>query len=233
MYFSPPLQPATLIRRYKRFLADVILHDGQEITIHTANTGAMTGCAETGMRIWLSHSDNPRRRYPYSWELSEIDKDVLVCVNTARANNLVAEAIESGVVGELQDFNRLRREVAFGQENSRVDLLLENSKTLCYVEVKNVTLAENGVAAFPDAPSRRGTKHLRELMYMASQGHRAVVFFCVARPDVKSLRPADEIDPHYGDTLRQAADHDVEILAYSATVTPRHVCLVRPLAVEL
>ncbi len=233
MIFSPPLQSATLIRRYKRFLADVTLDDGREITVHTANTGAMTGCAETGMRIWLSHSDNPRRRYPHSWELSEVDTDVLVCVNTARANALVAEAIEQGVINELQGFTHLRREVRFGQENSRVDLLLENSETRCYVEVKNVTLAENGVAAFPDAPSRRGVKHLRELIHMAAQGHRAVLFFCVARPDVERLRPAGEIDPSYGDTLRQAAGQGVEILAYAATVTPRQVRLVRPLTVEL
>ncbi|HHM04308.1 MAG TPA: DNA/RNA nuclease SfsA [Gammaproteobacteria bacterium] len=233
MIFHPPLQAATLLCRYRRFLADVRLEDGSTLTVHTANTGAMTGCAEPGMGVLLSESDNPRRKYRHSWELSEIAPGTWVSVNTARANALVAEAVAAGVMTELQGYDTLRREVRFGMENSRVDLLLERGGRRCYVEVKNVTLAGRGIAAFPDAVSARGARHLRELMHTVTAGHRAVLCFCVARGDVHAVRPADDIDPRYGATLRAAARAGVEVIAYRAAVSPREVRLAEALPVWL
>ena len=171
MEFKTPLIEATLLRRYKRFLADVCLGDGELITVHTANTGSMLGCAEPGSRVWLSRSESTTRKYPYSWEITETAAGVLVGVNTALPNALVREAIESGVIGELQGYDSLRGEVSFGSERSRIDWLLENGgKAACYVEVKNVTAAVADTAIFPDAVSARGAKHLRELMGVVAAG---------------------------------------------------------------
>ncbi len=234
MDFPEPLIAATLLRRYKRFLADVRLEDGEVITVHTANTGSMLGCAEAGSRVWLSRSDNAARKYPYSWEITETTAGVKVGINTALPNRLVREAIEGGVIGELQGYTTLRGEVPFGNERSRVDLLLEQEGgASCYVEVKNVTAAVGEVAIFPDAVSVRGAKHLRELAAMVAQGRRGVLCFCVQRGDVAAVRPADEIDAVYGETLREAASRGVEIIAYQAEVTPRAIRLRRPLPVVL
>lgn len=234
MQFSEPLIAATLLRRYKRFLADVSLLNGEVLTVHTANTGSMLGCAEPGSRVWLSRSANTARKYPYSWEITETGAGVLVGVNTALPNLLVKEAIAGGMIRELQGYDALRGEVPFGTERSRVDLLLErDGGASCYVEVKNVTAAEVGVAIFPDAVSTRGAKHLRELMGMVAAGQRGVLCFCVQRGDVAAVRPADEIDPVYGETLREAARRGVEIMAYQAEVTPTGIGLRRPLPVIL
>ena len=153
MKFSSPLIPATLIRRYKRFLADVILETGQQVTVHTPNTGTMLGCAEPGSRVWLQDSGNPARKYPLGWELSTAQVGTLIGVNTHLANQLVQEGIETGTIVELQGYASLRREVRYGDEGSRIDLLLQHAaRPACYVEVKNVTLLRDaGVAAFPDA----------------------------------------------------------------------------------
>ncbi len=234
MKFTPPLQPATLIRRYKRFLADVVLPNGDEITVHTPNTGAMTGCAEPGSTVFLRDVDNPKRKYRYSWEMTQNSQGVMVGVHTGITNTLVREAIEGGVVAELQGYATIRQEVKYGEEGSRIDLLLEghDDGRDCYVEIKNVTTCdESGFGYFPDAVSSRATKHLRELMGVVEQGGRGVIFFCVQRGDVQAVRPADEIDPLYGKTLRRALSAGVEALACRALVRPDGVTLNKPVAV--
>lgn len=233
MRFDGPLLEGRLIRRYQRFLADVELPDGSQITAHTANTGSMMGCCTPGSRVWLKDSGNPARKYRYGWELVETDPGVLVGINTALSNHLVQEAIEEGVVAELQGYADIRREVRYGDENSRIDLLLEGPDRQCYVEVKNVTLVEQGRALFPDAVSSRGSKHLRELAAMARQGARAVIFYCVQRCDAAAVSPADAIDPVYGATLREAVSGGVEALAYRATVETRGIRLATALPVVL
>ncbi len=228
MKFSSDLIPATLIRRYKRFLADVTLVGKDKvITVHTPNTGTMLGCAEPGSRIWLQDSGNPARKYRLGWELSTSETGALIGVNTHLANQLVREGIESGVIAELQGYESLRREVRYGQESSRIDVLLQHTaRPACYIEVKNVTLVRGeGVAAFPDAVSQRGTKHLRELTNLVEQGYRAVLLFCVQRADAKVVEPARDIDPVYADTLRTAVNGGVEVLAYRAQVTTSAITL--------
>lgn len=236
MLFNPPLQPATLIRRYKRFLADVVLPNGEEVTVHTPNTGAMTGCAEPGSTVYLRDVDNPKRKYRYSWEMTRNSQGIMVGVHTGITNQLVREAIERGVVEELQGYESIRQEVKYGEEGSRIDLLLEGHEDGrdCYVEIKNVTTCDkNGYGYFPDAVSARASKHLRELMGVVAQGDRGVIFFCVQRGDVAAVRPADEIDPHYGETLRQALAAGVEALACRAVVTPAEITLERMLPLRL
>jgi len=222
MRFDSILVPGRLIRRYKRFFADIRLDSGEVVTAHCPNTGSMLGCKEPGSRVWISPADNPERKLRYTWELVEARPDVLVGVHTGRTNHLVHEAISGGVVRELAGYSDIRREVRFGQEGSRIDLLLSGAGSGdCYVEVKNVTAAvDDGIALFPDAVSSRGAKHLRELMHVAEQGRRAVIFFCAQRGDVQEVRPADEIDPEYGRTLRRALAAGVEALAYRAAVSP-------------
>jgi sugar fermentation stimulation protein A len=232
MEFSSPLVEATLLRRYKRFLADVRLGDGEVITVHTANTGSMLGCAEPGSRVWLSRSANAARKYPYSWEITETVAGILVGVNTALPNALVREAIEAGVIEELQGYRSVRGEVPYGAERSRIDWLLEGGEqAACYVEVKNVTAAVAETAIFPDAVSARGAKHLRELMAVVAAGQRGVLCFCVQRNDVTAVRPADEIDAVYGQTLREALRTGVEAVAYQAEVTTSGIALRRSLPV--
>lgn len=235
MLIRPALIPATLHRRYKRFLGDVTLSSGEQITVHTPNTGAMTGCAEPGTRVWLRDTQSPTRKYQYSWEVSETVQGNMVGVHTGIVNQLVSEAIDNTTINELQGYARLRQEVKYGKENSRIDLLLQDAeRSDCYVEIKNVTAVDaTGVAFFPDAVSKRGSKHLRELMAMVAQGKRAVIFYCVQRDDVSAVRPADEVDIEYGRTLRQALDAGVEALAYKARVTPDEIRLYQSLPVVL
>jgi sugar fermentation stimulation protein A len=224
----PPLIEARLIRRHRRFLADVELADGTRITAHCPNTGALLGCDAPGSRVWLSVADSPRRKYRHTWELVEVSGGVLVCVHTGRSNALVHEGIAAGVIAELGGYEEIRGEVRFGDEGSRVDLFLtrDNGWSRCFVEVKNVTAAvEKGVALFPDAPSERAARHLRELMSVVRAGDRGVIVFCVQRADARELRPADAIDPAYGRQLRQALAAGVEALAYRAEVSPGEIRL--------
>ena len=225
--FPVPLLGARLVKRYKRFLADVTLDDGTALTAHCPNTGSMLGCHTPGSRVWLSRSDNPKRKYAHTWELVELDGGALVGINTGRSNALVREAIESGVIGELAGYDEIRPEVRYGNENSRVDFLLTGDHGACYLEVKNVTAAvDEGIALFPDAVSVRGTRHLRELIAtLGDGGQRAVLCFCVQRPDVREVRPADDIDPDYGRTLREALGAGVEVIAYRAKLSPEAVAL--------
>jgi sugar fermentation stimulation protein A len=232
MRFPAPLIEARLIRRYKRFLADVEFPDGRTATAHTPNTGSMLGCCSPGARVWLRDTGSAGRKYPLAWELVEAGPGVLVGIDTGLASRLVREAIETGVAAELQGYAAVRREVRYGCENSRIDLLLEGADSRsCYVEVKNVTLVEQGRALFPDAVTVRGTKHLRELGEMARRGHRAVIFYCVQRCDADELAPADHIDPVYGLALRQALAAGVEALAYRAAVALDAITLARRLPV--
>lgn len=234
MQFDAPLIEGELIKRYKRFLADVRLEDGTVVTSHTPNTGSMKGCAEPGSRVWLRDSGNPKRKYPLSWELVQPPGGCIVGINTGLPNRLVSDAIEQGVVTELAGYDEIKPEVKYGEENSRIDLLLtgENNSD-CYVEIKNVTLVEERIAYFPDAVTARGTKHLRELMAMVKAGHRAVIFFCVQRGDATDVRPADMIDPEYGKTLRTAIESGVEALAYGASPSPESITLNRQLTVSI
>ena len=225
MRFAGTLVEGRLIRRYKRFLADIQLPSGV-ITAACPNTGSLMGCCEAGSRVWLSQSDSATRKYRHTWEIVEVGK-VLVGINTGLPNGLVADAIGDGTLGELSGYSSLRREVAFGEERSRVDLLLESpGREACYVEVKNVTAAANkGVALFPDCVSERGSKHLRELIRLKARGLRPVQVYCVQRGDVNEVRPADGIDFEYGRTLREAIAAGVEVLAYRATVTADEIRL--------
>lgn len=233
MHFHDPLIPGRLERRYKRFLADVVLDTGERVTAHCPNTGSMLGCAEPGSAVWVSRADNPRRKYPYTWELVQVPPGVLVGINTARSNRLVREGMDAGVIAELRGYERVRPEVRYGEERSRIDFLLEaDARAPCYVEVKNVTAAvEGGVAVFPDAVTARGTRHLRELRTIVLNGDRAMVLFCVQRGDVHEVRPADHIDPAYGRTLREALAAGVEAVAYRAELSPAGVRLHCPVPV--
>lgn len=232
MNFDQPLLKGILLRRYKRFLADVELADGTVITAHTPNTGSMLGCCTPGSRVWLRDSGNPKRKYRHGWELVEAEPGILVGINTGLANGLVEEAIGAGVIGELGGYRDLRREVRYGRENSRIDILLRHdNRPDCYVEVKNVTLARDDVAFFPDAVSKRGSKHLRELEAVSRDGGRAAIVFCVQRGDAAEFRPADDIDDEYGKALRRAMAGGVEALAYRAAVSEHGIRLESPLPV--
>jgi sugar fermentation stimulation protein A len=221
--FPQALIEGRLIRRYKRFLADVQL-PGEVVTASCPNTGSMLGCAAAGSRVWLSEHDNAGRKYRHTWQIVEAG-EVMIGINTGLPNKLVEEAIVDGVIGELGGYATLRREVAYGEEGSRVDFVLEGGRRKsCYVEVKNVTAAvKGGVALFPDCVSDRGSRHLRELMRIKAAGLRPVQLYCVQRGDVDEVRPADAIDAEYGRTLREAIDAGVEVLAYRARVTPSEI----------
>ncbi|KJG01243.1 DNA/RNA nuclease SfsA [Photobacterium angustum] len=227
MKFTQPLQAAKLIKRYKRFLADIELDNNDVRTIHCANTGAMTGCAETGSTVWYSTSDNPKRKYPNSWELTQTLSNDWICVNTAQANRLVEEAIKNDVIDELTGYTSLRTEVKYGTENSRIDLLLESeSRPPCYIEVKSVTLlGKDRQGYFPDAVTTRGQKHLRELMEMVDQGNRAVLLFAVLHSGIDNVSVADHIDPIYAQLLTQAVKAGVEVLCYKAELNKEQIKL--------
>ncbi|RLM10019.1 sugar fermentation stimulation protein SfsA [Gibbsiella quercinecans] len=221
MKFTPPLQPATLIKRYKRFLADVVTPQGETFTLHCANTGAMTGCATPGDTVWYSTSDNAKRKYAHSWELTHTQQDDWICVNTMRANGLVREAIEQNRIAELSGYSKISGEVKYGSENSRIDLLLQaENRVNCYIEVKSVTLLQHNRGYFPDAVTLRGQKHLRELQNMAADGQRAVLFFAVLHTGITQVAPAHHIDAHYAELLAQVQQSGVEVVCYGADVSP-------------
>jgi len=236
MRFPFELMPAILIRRYKRFLADVELPDGTMITAHCPNSGTMKTVSDPGSKVWISRSDNPKRKLPYTLELVCCGpREVPALVNTARPNHVVREALELGLVEELRGYGRIRSEVKIGQ--SRLDLVLEEGPSdapQCYIEVKNVTMSEEpGLVIFPDAVTKRGRKHLGELLKLREQGHRAVQFFCVSRADAERMAPAEAIDPEYARALRQAAEAGVEILAYRAKIDSKEIRLLDRIPVHL
>lgn len=221
MRFAQPLEQGRLVRRYKRFLADIITDEGEALCIHCPNTGSMLNCMSEGARVWFQRSSDPRRKLPGTWELVETPQGRLACVNTARANPLVEEALLNGQIAELAGFTTLKREVAYGVENSRVDFRLDYAGTAAFVEVKSVTLgfAETPVAAFPDAVTTRGARHLRELATLARAGVRAVQLYCVNLSGIEAVRPAEEIDPAYAAALREAQAAGVEVLAYGVDLS--------------
>jgi len=231
MLFSSRLIPGTLIQRYKRFLADVRLADGEIVTVHCTNTGSMLGCKTPGSAVLISRSANLNRKLAYTWEMIRIDR-MWVGINTMHPNRLVAEAIEAGAIAELRGYDVIRREVKVSA-HSRLDLCLEGASGYCYVEIKNVTVSFDGAAAFPDAVSERATKHLKELIRLKRQGHRAMVFFVVQRGDCNYFRPADEVDPEYGRWLRRAVKAGVEALPYVAQVTPKGIVITKKIDVRL
>ena len=231
MKFEEELLPGRLVKRYKRFLADVELDDGRIITAHCANSGSMEGCQRAGSRVYLSRQDNPKRKLKFTWEMVRVGR-AWVGINTGHPNRIVYEAIERGTIPELSGYHEMRREVKYG-ENSRIDVWLRGTDHTCFVEVKNVTLARGQIAMFPDAVTERGTKHLRELINQVGQGNRSVMFHFVQRSDCSIFRPEDSVDPVYGSTLREAYREGVEILVYEATVSPQQIQIKRALPMDL
>jgi sugar fermentation stimulation protein A len=228
MRFPRPLVPAVLLRRYKRFLADVRLMDGTVTTAHCANPGAMLGVSSEGAEVWLLPSADPRRSLAWSWELVRIGNH-LVGINTGRPNALAEEAIAQGRIPALSGYATARREVAYGRQ-SRVDLLLAGpGRPICYVEVKNVHLRRGDLAEFPDCVTARGARHLAELADMAAAGHRAVMLYVVQRGDCRGFRIAADLDPVYDMAFREARAAGVEALCYACEVGLDGIEIGRPL----
>jgi sugar fermentation stimulation protein A len=228
----PALIPGTLIKRYKRFLADVQLNDGSVVTAHCPNSGTMKACAEPGRPVYLSYHDNPKRKLKYTWEMIDMP-DSLVGVNTLIPNKLVKKSIEDGLVNELKYYDQVLSEVKVSQ-GSRLDLMLrKRNGESCFVEVKNCTLVEDKTAYFPDAVTARGRKHLLELQRLASEGNRCAMFYLIQRMDAAQFKPADHIDPAYGKELRNAYKHGVEILVYDVTIDLEKIRLNRKIAYEI
>ncbi|NYU11512.1 sugar fermentation stimulation protein SfsA [Enterobacteriaceae bacterium CCUG 67584] len=226
MQFIPPLQPATLVQRYKRFLADVVTPNGETLTLHCPNTGAMTGCATPGDTVWYSTSSNIKRKYPHTWEITQTADGEYICVNTLRANQLVKEAISLDFIPELRGYNTLKSEVKYGSESSRIDFMLQaDDRPECYIEVKSVTLAEKDNGYFPDAVTLRGQKHLRELMSVAAAGKRAVLLFAVLHSAIGRFSPARHIDLKYAQLLNEAQKQGVEVLVYKAELSADNITL--------
>ncbi|MCW9034007.1 MAG: DNA/RNA nuclease SfsA [Rhodospirillales bacterium] len=219
MKFPDPLIRGTLIKRYKRFLSDIELENGDVVTAHCANSGSMLNVKEPGSEVWLSPARNPDRKLRYTWELIKVG-ETFVGINTALPNGIVEEAINDGTIKELQGYGSLRREVKYGK-NSRIDVLLESpDKPKCYVEVKNVTLKRDSEAAeFPDAVTSRGAKHLEELSQMVADGHRAVMVYLVQREDCTSFTLSDDIDSAYGEAYKAALNKGVEAICYTCKLT--------------
>ena len=230
MVLPQPLVAGRLVRRYKRFLADIELEDGSLVTAHTPNTGSMQQCAVPGQQVLLSKSDNPKRKLAWSWELVRVNEH-WVDINTHRANRVVEEALRNNVLRCFQNYS-VRPEFPFAE--SRIDFMLEGANEKVLLEVKNVTLCcQPGVACFPDAVTKRGQKHLRDLMQAKEQGWRAVIFFLVQRGDAQTFSPADEIDAEYGRLLREAVSCGVEVLAYRTLVSPESSKVDQPIPIRL
>lgn len=228
----PSLSHGLLVRRYKRFLADIQLPNGEQLTLHCPNTGAMTGCANAGDRVWFSTSDNPKRKYAHTWELTETQAGDFICVNTQHANQLVQEALQNQWISELTAYQQILPEKKYGTENSRIDFLLKQQGLPdCFIEVKSTTLlTENGVGMFPDAKTERGQKHLRELTQIAQNGQYAVLFFAILHTGIKRFELAKQIDPKYAELCEQAVRSGVKIAIYQAEVITNQQ---RPIAMQL
>ena len=222
MKYAHKLFHGILLKRYKRFLADVKLDSGDIITAHCANTGSMLGLKEEGSEVWLSPAANPKAKLDYKWEIVKVG-DSLVGINTTLPNQLAEEAILNGTLKELQGYKNIRREMKYG-ENRRIDLFLSNhfdGKPDCYVEVKSVTLSrEKGIGEFPDSVTSRGTKHLGELVQMIENGKRSVMLYIAQRNDLQRFKVASDIDPAYADALKVAKNKGVEAYCYICSITP-------------
>jgi sugar fermentation stimulation protein A len=213
-----------LIKRYKRFLADIVLDDGSEITAHVPNSGAMTSCIEDNCDVWVTHHDNPKRKLKYTLELTKMGKE-LICTNTGVANKIAIEAIENGVITELQGYDNLKPEQKYGNQNSRIDILLWNndSNKKCFVEIKSVSLNLGSTLAFPDAKTTRGQKHLEELRDMVKEGHRAVMLYIIQRTDNLPFRIAYEIDKKYNEIFEEVIKQGVEVLVYQSSINHEEI----------
>jgi len=236
MKITQPCIEGRLIKRYKRFLADIELVDGRIITAHTPNTGSMKGCSDPGSRVWVYDTQNPSRKYIYSWDLVEDSEGHLVGIHTGRPNYLVREAIETGVISGLQGYKDIKLEAKYFDKGTRFDLLLTGHETEkdCFVEVKNVTAKRSShVAIFPDAVSTRGQKHLAMLEDAVTRGYRAAMVYCIQRDDVTSFSPAFEIDPVYANALIHANKNGVEIYAYKSEISPEEIYLNKPIELNL
>ncbi len=235
MKFEPPLIATRLIKRYKRFLADVTHPELGEFTVHCPNTGSMKNCWQAGDTAWLLDSNNPKRKYQYTWVICESNNEYKIGVNTHFANSIVKEAIENQQIKELKTFESLKTEVKYGDENSRIDILLTHkNQTKTFIEVKSVTLHEqDGQGYFPDAVSTRGQKHLRELMTCVEQGNKAVLFFLVQHSQIQSVSPAAHIDPQYTKLLKEAVSKGVKVIAYNTRMTESEISLAKPVKVIL
>lgn len=236
MIFENELTKGRLIKRYKRFLADVELPDGSIVVAHCANSGSMLGCKDEGSPVYLSPNTNPKAKLDWRWEMVEVD-GALVGINTSHPNRLAEEAILADAIPELSGYETLRREVKYGQ-NSRIDILLEDTSgtaraAKCFVEVKNVTLRVGDEAQFPDSVTARGTKHLVELMDMVAEGHRAVMLYLVQRDDCLSFAPARDIDPTYAETLEKAVAAGVETLCYVCDLSVKGIQVAKPMPIRL
>jgi sugar fermentation stimulation protein A len=229
MNFPAPLKPATLIRRYKRFLADIRLADKSQLTVHCPNSGSMKSCSDPGSPVYYSTSDNPARKYPQTLEMVH-SGSAWVGINTARTNGIVVEGLENGLIRELWPIDSLVREVKTSPD-CRLDLLAESGGRQVYIEVKNCSYVDNGYALFPDAVTARGTKHLLELARLVREGRRGVIIWLVQRLDADRFAPAAQIDPHYAETLAAVSRQGVELLAYQAAVTPESIEIVRSLPI--
>jgi sugar fermentation stimulation protein A len=233
MIFNPPLIQGVFLRRYKRFLADVRTSVGDEITLHCPNTGSMRECLAEQSTCWYSLSANPKRKYAATWEIATTPAGHLAGINTGRANALVAEAINAGLVPQVSGWEKLTPEVRYGEENSRADWCMQRGEQRCFIEVKNVTLLEGGQGYFPDAVSERASKHLRELIRVVEGGHRALLIYCVQHTGIESVTPAKHIDAHYAAWCRKARVAGVEFIALKAQLSALSIQLTHQVPVLL
>lgn len=230
MVFQEKLVHGTLIKRYKRFLADVRLDNGEEVTAHCTNSGSMKSCLENGAEVYLSPVNDPKRKTRFTWEMIKINGD-WVGINTGNPNKIAFEAISKGEIPGLKNYTAIKREVKFN--DSRFDVFAENENEKCFVEVKNVTLKEGNYALFPDAVTTRGQKHLKTLIEVKKQGMRAVMLYIVQRMDVEIFAPAKDIDPDYANALKDAVSEGVELIVMQAKVSSEKIELVKKLPVEI
>lgn len=230
MKFESKLVHGILIKRYKRFLADVELDDGSIVIAHCTNTGSMKSCLEVGAEVFLSPAMDPKRKTKYTWEMIKINGD-WVGINTGIPNKLAYEAVSQDLVEGLKGYTEVKREVTW--EDSRFDLMAKNEKEICFIEVKNVSLKEGDFALFPDSVTTRGRKHLEALIRVKKSGMRAAMLYVVQRTDVQKFSTADTIDPEYGLTLRKAIENGVEVFVVQAKVLPHDIVISGLLSLDL
>lgn len=230
MQFSTPLIHGKLIKRYKRFLADVLLDNGETVVAHCTNSGTMLSCLETGADVYLTPVNNPKRKTRFTWEMIRINQN-WVGVNTSWPNALAYEAIKNQEIEKLKGYTLVKREVKFN--DSRFDIYCENNREKCFVEVKNVTLKDGDMALFPDAVTTRGQKHLKTLIEVKKQGYRAVMLYIIQRSDVVGFAPSRNVDPDYASALELAINNGVEIIAIQAKVTPESIVLKHELSTNI
>lgn len=230
MHFSKPLVEGILLKRYKRFLSDIKLSNGEIIIAHCTNSGSMKSCLEENARVYISPVDDPNRKTKFTWEMIEINNS-WVGINTANPNQIAFESVQKNLIPELSGYDIVKREVKFG--DSRFDIMAENANEICFVEVKNVTYKNGDYALFPDAITSRGLKHLNTLREVKAAGYRAVMLYVIQRVDVKIFGPAADIDIEYTKGLKEAMNAGVEILAYQVKVSPEEIQIFRKLPVEI